>query len=170
MTHFLFTNSQLSGTGFRVNLLGYAWRSGCGSAPYIEFVPENNSSTWDWGCTAPNIVNDIGQWVCYEFKFVAHGDGTGYFGIYRNGILVHEGEGAMTQTNFTKIVFSGYDSPASAFQGDFYIDNIVVADEYIGPLAEGSASVSPSGSPSAEPYRIGPMSRFQNPRKIHPKF
>lgn len=145
LTHFFFTNTALSSTGFRLNLLGMNWTGGSAGGIYLD--PEGDGgamwcySSEDWGdvITDVNYATFIGSWHCFEYKMEISGSNV-IFTEWIDGVLSRgpiTGPGA-EKAYFDKIIISGYSNLAEAYTGAFYIDDIVVSDEYIGPLEETS--------------------------------
>ena len=55
------------------------------------------------------------------------------YGLWINGDMkVNNVTTTITQTNFAKIIISGFSSYLKNWTGDFYIDDIIVSDSYIG--------------------------------------
>jgi len=146
-THFMFTNSALSGTGFRINLLSKVpytttWQCASGhggvgaSTPYMWFNCENNSTQCTVGAPTGcyNLIDpaNLNRWQCVEFKLDAANK---KMSIWVDGKLkVDNVTVPMSQSNFTMIQFSGFESQLpGAYTMDYYIDDIVVSDAYVGP-------------------------------------
>jgi hypothetical protein len=153
--HLLFTNTAHSMTGLRVNLLaGVPWTSPwqCGHSrggvpstqPFAFFSVQDYDREWPVG-TYPagcyNLLQHLNEWLCVEFMMDAN---TNTVQMWVNETLVYQATDRITQTNFTRIIFSNYMSSegGSGFDTGYYIDNIVVSDSYIGPVA-------PDGRPKA---------------------
>jgi hypothetical protein len=150
-THFLFTNSAFSGTGFRINLLSRTPWGGpqdkwCGhgsggigvNTPYMFFNVEMNSSSWAVGSPSPcyNLIADenLDRWQAVEFKLDAAAK---TYSVWIDGKqYVNNATSTFTQNNFTMLQFASYESETpSGYTMDYYIDDIVVADSYIGPMS-----------------------------------
>jgi hypothetical protein len=136
--HWIFTNSARSGTGFRLNLVGNG-NYNCGDGAAIHMWPEGNgNATWEWagtgwgGCNI-NFKNYIGAWHAFEYRMEISGSNV-ILTEWIDGVLTrgpNTGPGQSGST-FTSIILSGWENNAAAFTGDYYIDDIVVADSYIG--------------------------------------
>jgi hypothetical protein len=154
--HFLFTNSALSLTGLRINLLAgvpweSAWKCGHGrggvpsTQPYAFFSIQDYDREWPVG-TYPagcfNLLQHLTEWLCVEFMMDASTDTVK---IWINEKLVYQATDRITQTNFTRIILSNYMSSegGSGFDTGYYIDNIVVSDSYIGPVAPDESPKAP---------------------------
>lgn len=149
--HWIFTNSARSNTGFRLNLLGPAtWY---GEQNQLHMLPEGDGGVqwWDnnaspaWG-PGPNFKNFIGAWHCFEYRMQISGSNV-ILTEWIDGVLTRgpsSGPGQNGPT-FTSIIISGWDNGASNFDGDFYIDDIVIADHYIG-----TSTVTPSPQPGGD--------------------
>lgn len=151
-THFIFTNSALSGTGFRFNIedkVSTAYPYECNNDQAFSgmyFAIENGSNggrrgTQPYDCY--NLRENLNRWQCVEFMVdTANGDGTvdGPYGT-KNGrysqwidgdLKVDYVSTPVSQSDFQRIMVSGFSSFLRDFTGDFYIDDIAVADSYIG--------------------------------------
>jgi hypothetical protein len=157
--HFLFTNTAQSMTGLRVNFLsGVPWTSPwkCGhgvggvpsTQPFAFFSVQDYDREWPVG-TYPagcfNLLQHLNEWLCVEFMMDAN---TNTVQMWVNETLVYQATDQITQSNFTRIIFSNYMSSedGSGFNTGYYIDNVVVADSYIGPV---SGSSVPNPAPEA---------------------
>jgi hypothetical protein len=157
--HLLFTNTALALTGLRVNLLaGVPWTSPwtCGHGrggvpadqPYAFFSIQDHDREWPVGSYPAgcyNLLEHLNEWLCVEFSMDATTDTVK---IWINETLVYQGTDRITQSNFTRIIFSNYMSSeeGSGFDTGYYIDNVVVSDSYIGPV---SGSSVPNPAPEA---------------------
>jgi len=154
MTHFMFTNSAFSNTGFRMNWLTKVpytspWQcaSGVGGVPsgqpYMWFNCENNADECRVGAPYDcyNLISpsNLNRWQCIEFNFNAT---TKKMSIWVDGDRkVNNVTVPMSQSNFTFLQFSGFESQIpSHYTLDYYIDDIVVSDTYIGPGGSGDSS------------------------------
>jgi len=136
--HLLFTNSTRSGVGFRFNLLDissteYLYECYSGTKPQMYLNIEDNSTGGKRG-TAPydcwNFYDHLNEWICVEIMADAEND---KYGLWINGDMkVNNVTTTITQTNFAKIIISGFSSYLKNWTGDFYIDDIIVSDSYIG--------------------------------------
>jgi hypothetical protein len=158
-THFFFTNHAQSGTGFRINLLSRVpWTSpaSCGpgyggigaSTPYMWFNCEQGSSQCTVGAPVGcyNLLAHPGEWQYVEFKldFVNNrmsiwaGDNAA---LLVNNVSVNVG---ITEKYATYIQFSAYESQSpSGYTMEYYLDDIVVSDTYVGPLQSGPSRPNP---------------------------
>lgn len=155
--HWIFTNSALSNTGFRLNLQNNAQGYNCGdnaaaihmwpeghggkqwqNYPYISNPASCNPSTNWCGCSI-DFRDYIGAWHVFEYKMQISGtdviltewiDGT-----QTRGPITGPGQDT---SSFNTLIVSGWNNNAGAWVGDFYIDDIVVADSYIGPISGAS--------------------------------
>jgi hypothetical protein len=137
--HWIFTNSARSNTGFRLNFLGDD-QYNCGDGG-IHMIPEGNGgrSWWfgdsTWNICAKNFKNYIGAWHSFEYKMQISGSNI-ILTEWIDGVLTRgptTGPGQDT-SSFNKIIISGWENTGVSHAGDFYIDDIVVSDTYIGPI------------------------------------
>lgn len=144
--HWIFTNSAYSGTGFRLNLTTNGEWGTC-PAGDICMLPEGDGASQWWSGVSPaweagvDIRTLIGTWTCFEYKMQISGSNI-ILTEWINGELTRgpcTGPGQDT-SSFNKIIISGYDNSATSASLDFYIDDIVVSDAYIGPLEEGDTT------------------------------
>jgi hypothetical protein len=148
-THFLFTNSAFSGTGFRMNLLSKVpytspWQcaSGIGGVPagipYMWFNCEVGNTSCKVGAPYDcyNLIapSNLNRWQCVEFYFNAS---TNKMSIWIDGDKkVNEVSVPIStaQSNFKWLQFSAFESQLpTRYNMDYYIDDIIVSDSYIGP-------------------------------------
>ena len=149
--HFIFTNSARSNTGFRLNLLGPAnWNAGQNQ---IHMLPEGDGGIQWWDDKAspswqlgPDFKTFIGAWHCFEYRMQISGSKV-ILTEWIDGVLTRGPCSGPGQNGpaFTSIIISGWDNGASNFDGDFYIDDIVIADSYIG-----TSTVTPSPQPQGD--------------------
>jgi hypothetical protein len=150
--HWIFTNSGYSSTAFRINMATNREIGECTSGN-LCVVPEGDGGEqwWStaasctgggyWGTTYINTVNlkdYIGQWVAMEYRMQISGS---------NVILTEWVNGTQTRGPctgpgsdvgyFHKVIFSGWENTGYAHDADYYIDDIVIADSYIGPMGGG---------------------------------
>ena len=148
--HWIFTNSALSGTGFRINLVTKEEKTDLPSN-FLAILPEgdgggsgdqwwgdNASPAWDYD--AVNLKDYIGQWVRIEFKMQISGVGNDVTLTMWVGDAAEESPTVGPCTGpgqngsaFTKIIFSAWENSSYAHDADYYIDDILIADSYIGP-------------------------------------
>jgi hypothetical protein len=139
--HLLFTNSARSNTGFRLNFTGDG-QYNCGGNK-IHMVPEGHGGkAWDWGSTwntcAIDMKQYIGAWHAFEYKMEISGSNV-ILTEWIDGVLTRgpiTGPGQDSSGVFSSIIISGWENTASPHVFDFYIDDIVVADSYIGPTGQ----------------------------------
>jgi hypothetical protein len=144
------TNSALSGTGFRINLVTKEEKTDLPSN-FLAILPEgdgggsgdqwwgdNASPAWDYD--AVNLKDYIGQWVRIEFKMQISGVGNDVTLTMWVGDAAEESPTVGPCTGpgqngsaFTKIIFSAWENSSYAHDADYYIDDILIADSYIGP-------------------------------------
>ena len=147
--HWIFTNSARSNTGFRLNLVGPAqWNYGENK---LHMLPEGHGGeSWWFGKATPtwpagpDFKTFIGAWHCFEYRMQISGSNV-ILTEWIDGVLTRgpsSGPGQNGPT-FTSIIISGWDNGASNFDGDFYIDDIVIADSYIGPSLVPPTAYSP---------------------------
>ena len=143
MGHFLFTNIALSGAGFRINLLSkvpyiqdHVCASGKGNIPpnqpYMFFNCGNDTEHCTVGAPSPcyNLLEHLNEWQCVEFMLDATNK---KYNVWINGTkYVDNITVPMTQNNFTMVQFSPWVSDDISFNTSYYLDDIVVADSYIG--------------------------------------
>ncbi|MCJ7816588.1 MAG: hypothetical protein MUP55_01905, partial [Candidatus Aenigmarchaeota archaeon] len=84
-------------------------------------------------------------------------------GIQTRGPITGPGQNT---NSFNNIIFSGWENSGANFAGDHYIDDMVVADSYIGPMGDGgdtqpptiqitSPTSNPTYSASSSPVTVG---------------
>jgi hypothetical protein len=139
--HWLFTNTAQSNTGFRLNLVtAHEWDV-CPSGQ-LCMLPEGNGGSQWWASSASptwpkgiNFKDYINQWLCLEYKMQISGSHV-ILTEYVNGTQTRQATGPGSNTSyFSKIIFSGWENSGASHDADYYIDDIVVADSYIGPAA-----------------------------------
>ena len=146
--HWIMTNIIATNTSFRLNLIGDG-QYNCGDGG-IHMIPEGDGgrSWWfgnsNWDVCGVNYKELIGAWHSIEYKMQISGNNiilTEWIdGVLRRGPTT--GPGQDSANNFNKITISGWENTSSAHVGDFYIDDIVVSDSYIGP--DGGDTQAPS--------------------------
>jgi hypothetical protein len=162
MTHFIFTNTALAGVDFRFNLVDHV----SDTYPYecnneqafsgMYFTIEDGNTGGKSG-TAPydcyNLRNNLNRWQCVEFMADAANDR--YSQWIDGDLKVNNASTSISQTDFKRIQISGFSSFLRNFTGDFYIDDIVVADSYIGCNGSGGNTPPPSGGSSGDASASG---------------
>ncbi len=138
--HFIFTNTAVSGSGWRMNIIDYVsaeWPYECSrdtdAVPNMYFAIQDGSTQGRRG-TAPydcfDLNRHLNEWLCVEFMADATND---RYSLWINGDQkVNNVSTPISQANFTAVILSGWNSILRDYTGDFYIDDIVVADSYIG--------------------------------------
>ena len=138
VVHWIFTNIVAVGRSFRMNFMGDG-QYNCGDGG-IHMIPEGegnrvwwfNDSNWD--VCGVNYKELIGAWHSIEYRMQISGSNiilTEWIdGVLRRGPTT--GPGQDSANNFNKITISGWENTSIAHVGDFYIDDIVVSDSYIG--------------------------------------
>ena len=162
LVHFLFTNTAAASTGFRLNIVSSGSDGGngnwgdCTPLGALCILPEGHGGRQWWSDVTPsrvtsgtwgkgtNLVSLAGAWHCFEYKLEI-GSWNATFSAYDvsvtewiDGVQTRgptTGAGSNTDS-FSKIIISGWDNLSSAQANGFYIDDIVIADAYIGPLSE----------------------------------
>lgn len=149
MIHFMFTQTALSQTGLRMNI-----RDGAYSSPHMDgyafFCGQiNDNEMWETRTTIHNnwnLMDHLDEWLCIEFKFVMTAT-TSTIYTYINGTLEFTGTYADSYNynaggSIDNVIISGYTNAPDfgALAAVFYIDDVVVADEYIGPNVNGKVN------------------------------
>jgi hypothetical protein len=139
VVHWIFTNIVAVGRSFRMNFMGDG-QYNCGDGG-IHMIPEGegNINWWfgnsNWDVCGVNYKELIGAWHSIEYRMEISGSNiilTEWIdGVLRRGPTT--GPGQDSANNFNKITISGWENTSIAHVGDFYIDDIVVSDSYIGP-------------------------------------
>jgi hypothetical protein len=147
--HLIFTNTALSGTGFRLNLrhhVSNSYEYECSSGMFLAFQDGSNeggSGTAYEPCF--NIKDHLQEWICFEIMMDATNDEVS---MWINGVQgVDEASMTISQSAFYSIILSGFSSYLRDKTWDYYIDDIVVSDSYIGPT-EGSEEEDPPSAPN----------------------
>lgn len=149
--HFIFTNSARSATGFRFDIVDHvsdAYPYECNNEqafPGIYFLIGDYGEHGKRG-TAPydcyNLRENLNRWQCVEFMVDAVNDTYSHW--VDGDLKVDNAITPVTQADFTRIIVSGFSSFLRDFTGDFYIDDIVVADSYIGCGSSGGDTLAPA--------------------------
>jgi len=148
MYHWIFFNSGQSNTGFRLNLVNHEYEggghwSGCPEG-HLCLLPQSDGQEWyltnlvdpDWGNSGVNFRALANQWHCIEFKIEYINNGSNIRltwwldGVLKQGPVT--GPGTDPPNNFQNIIISGWLNQATAVNEYYYIDDIVIADSYIG--------------------------------------
>lgn len=158
--HWIFTNSHAAGVGFRLNFISQDEYS-CGNLGpnAMMFCPEGDSNRlWDWHSSWNVCRKDykdyIGAWHCFEYRMVINQSPpynvtlTEWIdGVQTQGPITGPGQNG---PYFTRVILSGWENTSAAWNQGFYIDDIVIADSYIGPSAVQRPAPPPdNSSPSA---------------------
>jgi len=144
--HWLFTNSYQSQTGFRFNIVNHSWWGDCPDN-WICVLPQGDGGNNEWweGTTPSwtagvNLADYIGSWVCLEYKIQISGSNV-VLTEYVNGTQTQVVTGAgQSGSSHDWIAFIDYENSSSSSQLRYYMDDLVVADSYIGPLSEGDST------------------------------
>jgi hypothetical protein len=114
-------------------------------------IPEGDGgNAWWWGHSTwdickVNFKSFIGAWHCFEYRMEISGSNiilTEWIdGVITRGPTTGPGQNGSA---FTSIIISGWQNTAPGYDGDFYIDDIVVADSYIGPMDGGTNPAPPT--------------------------
>ena len=167
--HFVFFNTANSGVNFSVDIWNYTdqpydsnnycpsggdnggihfgfhtYHDDCvGDCSSNETMkgPAGNQSPNCW-----NIKDHLEEWHCYEFMwdFNTH---TAKWWIDGNLKMERTPICACNHSSINKIILSGWNSCTSCrnhYEADFYIDNIVIDNKYIGPYVPSGAPARPS--------------------------
>lgn len=106
----------------------------------------NDNEMWEARTTIHNnwnLMDHLDEWICIEFKFVMTAT-TSTIYTYINGTLEFTGTHNDTYNydsggSMDNVILSGYTNAPDfgALAALFYIDDVVVADSYIGPNVNG---------------------------------
>jgi hypothetical protein len=147
LIHWVFTNSQAGSTGFRLNLTTSDHWGDCPVGDLCLLPEGDGGHEWwegDWTSTAADdFLQYVGVWTCFEYKMQISGSNI-ILTEYINGELTR---GPVTDVgqntgSFNKIIFHLWDNPAGSYTMDYYLDDIVVSDAYIGPIDTETPSAS----------------------------
>jgi hypothetical protein len=143
--HMIFTNSARSGTGWRINLrhhVGNDYPYTCEGGMFMAFQDNSNElGPWSGGCF--NIKSHLNEWIAFE---VMADTASNRISFWINGQqYLNNVPMSISQSNFNTIILSGWSSSKTFYTGDYYIDDIVVSNSYVG-LAEEGPTTCPDGS------------------------
>jgi hypothetical protein len=158
--HWIFTNTRRANTSFRMNMVtNREW----GLCPLgaVCILPEGDGGVQWWNTSWPagiNLKSIIGAWTCFEYKMQISGSNivlTEWInGAQTRGPITGPGQDATG--NFHDIAFSGWENTGANYTADHYIDDIVVADSYIGCNGGGGDTPPPpSGGSSGDASASG---------------
>lgn len=150
LVHLLFTNTAAGSTGFRLNLTANGQWGDC-PTNQLCMLPEGDGGEQWWDTRAScspsgnwtagtNFLTLVGGWHAFEYKMQISGS---------NVILTEWIDGTQTRgpctgpgqntSSFNKIIISGWDNLSTNIATGFYIDDLVIADSYIGLTTSSSA-------------------------------
>lgn len=145
--HWVYLNSARSGTGTDINIWDSStqspWPPICHTGVNeAYFVGENQgtifaSRTELSGCW--NITAHTDQWYCLEFMFDIPNQEYAFWidGVQMVGTGGHGVRQTLSATSFYSVFLSAFRSEDAAINHNatwYYIDDIVIADQYIGPM------------------------------------
>ena len=149
MIHFMFYNSALAGTSWRFEFYDYArsspWPPLCFtsgvSQAYFSAANVGNAEVNSGIQPCFNILQNLNTWICMEFmldlpgqKWAVWINGAQRVGTNGNGVSQ-----AISVSDIHSLIISGFRSGGSPYidnrTEEFYIDDIVIADQYIGLMA-----------------------------------
>jgi len=152
--HWIFTNHADSQHGFRINMATKRELNDLDSE-FLAIIPQGDGETFPsnewWGAEDPDwdrfvvdLKDYIGRWVCIEYRMVVGSDYkvtlTEWFdGVQTRGPITGPGQRS-PENYFSCVIFSTWENTAQAHLADFYIDDIVIADSYIGPNVLGKSN------------------------------
>lgn len=142
--HWIFTNSYQSSTGFRLNLQTDDFWELCASNGMC-MLPQGDGGNNEWYYTAKvnpdwepglNFKDRLNEWICLEYKMQISGSNV-IVTEWIDGVLTRGPSTGPGQSgnDFQWIAFLDYENAGSSNQLRYYIDDLVIADEYIGPIA-----------------------------------
>jgi hypothetical protein len=142
--HWIFTNSYQSSTGFRLNLQTDDFWDLCASNGMCV-LPQGDGGNNEWYYTAKvnpdwepglNFKDRLNEWICLEYKMQISGSNV-IVTEWIDGVLTRGPSTGPGQSgnDFQWIAFLDYENAGSSNQLRYYIDDLVIADEYIGPIA-----------------------------------
>jgi len=161
LIHFIFFNTAVAGGNFGVDIYNYTdyqplqWPPVCetGSGLFFAFhsyynTPNGQKKQDGYGPTEPrncwNIKKHLEEWHCYEFMWDLRYHKVG---MWVDGVqIVDRMMYTSNHSSINKIIISGWNSCGVCVSDmhDFYIDNIVMSDRYIGPLPSTIKRTSPA--------------------------
>ena len=137
--HLIFTNSAVSGTGFRINLRhhsddDYEYTCYTGSNNiYVSIQDGSDSGPAAAWSNCYDIYDHLGEWVYVEVMADASNNLVSMW--VGDQAIFEDFSMTISQANFTKIAISGFSSNLRSWQGDFYIDDFVVSTSRVGRSA-----------------------------------
>ncbi|MEI9475729.1 MAG: hypothetical protein WCO26_04045 [Deltaproteobacteria bacterium] len=160
MVHLMFYNSAVAGTSWRFEIYDFArqspWPPLCftsGGIAQAYFSAANVGNVEVNSGIQPcfNILQNLNRWICMEFmldlpnqRWAVWIDGVQKVGTNGNGVSQ-----AIRVRDIHTLIISGFRSGGSPYidnrSEEYYIDDIVIADQYIGPMEGETAPTSPSG-------------------------
>lgn len=173
--HWIFTNTAMSNTGFRFDLMdvsnqGESWPYSCiDSSPSMFIACQNNAN----GCsfanrTCYNILDHLDHWLYIEIMADAGNQKVALWimdtvtessvtELWGTGTTPPSSELGVSQTistpncdsgKFCNLIFTQYSTGSyqHPVESSIYFDNIVVSDSYIGPLGETTTTTSTASS------------------------
>jgi hypothetical protein len=171
--HFMFVNTALSNSGFRLNLMSGAAADTWPPACYSTSPKQNlylNCQFWDndclnatsgsplgSSCSSMDIYPKFNTWHSYEYMIDTTNN---LYSFWVDGVAM------FTNLNYTSssshtfsndityngshgvgwVLFSLFNSGAANFQLDYYIDDIVISDTYNGTTEGGGGTPSTTSS------------------------
>lgn len=147
--HFLFFNTAIASTGFGVDLRVFSdqyrqWPPTCNSSNkslYFTFHTSHNcnggedcyGSSNDSNCF--NILEHLEEWFSWEIMWDMRNRNAK---MWINGDLIIDRQICSTNySSISNVILSLWNSTATSYMHDVYIDNIVISDQYIGPIGGG---------------------------------
>lgn len=135
VVHLIFLGRPISGAGWKLDIREYVseqWPYECSRAtqppPNMYFFPSFAArGTNPYDCF--NLIHHLNEWQCVEIMADAAND---RYSLWINGDQKVNNVSTPVDTTIDRIVISGWNSLLRDYTGDFYIDDIVVADSYIG--------------------------------------
>lgn len=118
--------------------------------------------------TDPNVtvltcsegITPDGEWHCFEFymKYNTDGNRDGEYMVWYDGTLRLHATNVVNRNNanlgeFRSIDFANYTATSTDYGRPLWYDNIVIADEYIGPIGESREDFTPPTTNGHRPSR-----------------
>lgn len=143
--HLIFFNTAAAGVGFRINLrhhVSNGWPYECNGGMFLAF--QDGPTEGEHG-TAPDpcfdIKDHLEEWICFEIMADASADKVS---LWINGTqYIDEANMPISRPTFDRVIISGYSSYLRDCTWDYYMDDIVIADSYIGPMEENEQPAPP---------------------------
>ncbi|MFX0124510.1 MAG: hypothetical protein ACFFAE_12830 [Candidatus Hodarchaeota archaeon] len=144
--HLIFTNTARSGEGFRINLRhhsgdDYPWKCTYGMFLTLQDGSDSGPSNSDDWLACFDFKDHLQEWVYVVVMADAANDKVSMW--INNVNYINEADMAIGQGSFNNIIISGYSSPLRDWTGDFYIDDIVIADSYTDPIEDETPPLPP---------------------------